>query len=223
MKNINIKNNVNKILSELPPGVELLAAAKKRSAGEIEEAVKAGVKIIGHNYVKEARQTKEKVKSEARWHLIGHLQRNKVKKALGLFDMIEALDSYRLAREIDKRCSDKGISMPCLVEINSAGEKNKYGILPRETEEFVMEASNSFRNIKIQGLMTMGPFTDKAAEIRPYFGITREIFEDLKKKENKNFKMTYLSMGMSASYRVAIQEGANIVRIGTDIFGPRNK
>ena len=216
-----IRDNVRRILDSLPDGVDLIGAAKTRTSGEIQEAIEGGLKIVGHNYVQEALSTKPSVCSKAAWHFIGHLQRNKVKYALKLFDMIQALDSIRLAKEIDKCCEKNGTVMDCLVEINSGREKNKYGVLPEETEDFVFKVSESFPRVKIKGLMTMGPFTGEEEDFRPYFKKTRELFESLRKKENSLFWMKHLSMGMSSSYEVAIREGANMVRIGTAIFGPR--
>jgi pyridoxal phosphate enzyme (YggS family) len=215
-----IKENVKKILAELPPGVELVAAAKTRTSQEIMEAIEAGVKIIGQNYVQEAQHTFQDVGRKARWHFIGHLQRNKVKKAVKIFDMIETVDSYELAAEIDKRSTAYQKITDVLIEINSGREPQKYGILPENTEDLVRKISG-LDSIKIRGLMTMGPFTGDPEDARPYFQVTRTVFEEIKSLTLLHVDMTYLSMGMTNSYKVAIEEGANIVRIGTKIFGPR--
>ncbi len=197
------------------------AACKTRTAEEIQKAVDAGIKVLGENYYQEAKQAVKKVSgSNIRWHFIGHLQRNKVKKAVKVFDMIESLDSYRLAKEINKRCRKIDKVMDCLVEVNSGREKNKYGIFPEEVESFV-EQVKKFKYIKIKGLMTMGAFEGTKEDFRPYFEITREKFNLLKKSDIPGCDMKYLSMGMSASYKIAIEEGANLVRIGTKIFGSR--
>ncbi len=218
---MDIEEKVKKILKELPSGVELVAATKTRSVEEIEQAIKAGVKIIGENYVQEAEEKFRVIGKKVKWHMIGHLQRNKVKKALEIFDMIETVDSIKLAREIDKIAKKKGIIFPVLIEINSGKEEQKSGILPEDIEDFVEEMSN-LENIRVKGLMTMGPFVKNPEDIKPYFELTRELFEKLKSKNYPNVEMKYLSMGMTDTWKIAIEEGANLIRIGTGIFGPRN-
>ncbi len=215
-----IKENVRRLLEELPDGVELVGAAKGRIAREIEEAVDAGLKIVGENYIQETMQVQQSVNKDVEWHFIGHLQRNKVGKAVGIFDMIESLDSLRLAKEIDKRCRQIGTVMPVLVEVNSGREEQKFGVLPEDVEELIKKAS-TLPNIKIMGLMTMGPRFGNPEDSRPYFQETRKIFERLKQLDLPNVEMRHLSMGMSNSYRIALEEGANMVRIGTKIFGER--
>ncbi len=215
-----IKDNVKEILAELPPGVELVAAAKTRTSVEILEAIEAGIKIIGQNFVQEAQQVFQEVGRKARWHFIGHLQRNKAKKAVEIFDMIETVDSFELAAELDKRSKSSGKTTDILIEINSGREPQKYGILPEETENLIKRIAG-FENIKIRGLMTMGPFLGDPEDARSYFQVTRKTFEDIKSLDIPKTEMTYLSMGMTNSYQVAIEEGANIIRIGTKIFGPR--
>ena len=215
-----IRENVKTLLEELPDGVELVGAAKGRAAREIKEAIDAGLKIVGGNYIQETTVVRESVNEDVEWHFIGHLQRNKVKKAVGIFDMIESLDSLRLAEEIDNRCGEIGKVMPVLVEVNSGREEQKFGVLPEDVEELVGKAS-TLQNIKIMGLMTMGPRFGNPEDSRPYFQETRKIFERLKQLDLSNVEMRYLSMGMTNSYRIALEEGANMVRIGTKIFGER--
>jgi pyridoxal phosphate enzyme (YggS family) len=197
-----IKQNVSQILAELPEGVQLVAAAKTRTPEEIQEAVEAGAGIIGENYVQEAERAFEVIGGRAQWHFIGHLQTNKVKKAVPIFDMIETVDSAELAREIDKRCAQAGKTMPVLIEVNSGREAQKAGVLPEDTEVLVREIADP-------------------EDSRPYFVETKKIFEKLKRLELPNIEMKYLSMGMTNSYKVALEEGANMVRIGTKIFGER--
>ena len=216
-----IEQNVSQILSELPAGVELVAAAKTRQPAEILEAAEAGVKIIGENYVQEAEKAYATAGNRVKWHFIGHLQKNKVKKAVRIFDMIETVDSSELAREIDKRCTQIGKVMPILIEINSGREEQKAGILPKEAEQLIREIS-AYQNIKVMGLMTMGPFAGDPEDSRPYFVETRKIFERIGQLQLPNVDMRYLSMGMTNSYKIAIEEGANIVRIGSKIFGERD-
>ncbi len=216
-----IKQNVQRILSELPHGVELVAAAKTRRPEEILEAVESGIKIIGENYVQEAERAFEVIGNKAKWHFIGHLQKNKAKKTAKIFDMIETVDSVEIARELDKRCAQIGKIMPVLIEINSGRETQKSGVLPENGEQLVREIS-TLQNIKVMGLMTMGPRFGNPDDSRPYFVETRKIFEKIKELDLPDIEMKYLSMGMTNSYRVALEEGANIVRIGTSIFGERN-
>jgi pyridoxal phosphate enzyme (YggS family) len=214
---VGIRENVQKLLAELPAGVELVVAAKSRTAKEVLEAVAAGVKIIGENYVQEAEQDYSVVENKAKWHLIGSLQKNKVKKAVVLFDMIQTVDSVEIAREIDKRCAKMGKVMPVLVEINSGREKQKSGVLPDDAEDLI-KAISVLANIRVMGLMTMGPRFGDPEESRPYFVTTRKIFERVKALGLPNVEMRYLSMGMTNSYAVALEEGANMVRIGTKVF-----
>ncbi len=215
-----IKENVRRILDELPPGVQLVAAAKTREPREIAEAIEAGVKIIGENYVQEAERAKNVSGDKASWHFIGHLQRNKAKKAIEIFDMIETVDSRELAEEIDKRCAQIGKIMPVLIEVNSGRESQKAGVFPEHVEHLIREIS-SFQNIMVMGLMTMGPRAGNPQDFRSYFVETRKIFAKIKALNLPRVEMKYLSMGMTASYKVALEEGANIVRIGSKIFGER--
>jgi pyridoxal phosphate enzyme (YggS family) len=216
-----IRQNVARILSELPEGVQLVAAAKTRRPAEILEAIEAGIEIVGENYVQEAERAYEAVGNRAKWHFIGHLQRNKVKKAVGLFDMIETVDSAAVAGEIDKRCAQIGKVMPVLIEINSGREEQKSGVFPEDAERLIREIS-ALRNIKVMGLMTMGPSLGNPEDSRPYFVETKKIFGQIKGLDLPGVEMRYLSMGMTNSYRVAVDEGANIVRIGSKIFGERD-
>ena len=215
-----IRENIDQILSELPENVQLVAAAKTRQPEEILEAVEVGVKIVGENYVQEAERAYTAVGNRVKWHLIGHLQKNKVKKAVEIFDMIETVDSADLAREIDKRCARIGKTMPVLVEINSGREEQKSGVLPENARQLVIEIS-ALPNIKVMGLMTMGPRFGNPEDSRPYFIETKKIFEELKQLNLPGIEMKYLSMGMTNSYRIAIEEGANMVRLGSKIFGER--
>ncbi len=215
-----IRQSVIRILSELPPGVQLVAAAKTRKPEESLEAIEAGVKIIGQNYVQEAERAYELIGNKAKWHFIGHLQKNKVKKAVKIFDMIETVDSTELAREIDKRCAPIGKIMPVLIEINSGREKQKSGVFPEDTEQLARDIS-ALPNIRIMGLMTMGPLAGDPEDSRPYFIETKKLFEKIRKLNLTNIEMKHLSMGMTNSYQVALEEGSNMVRIGTKIFGER--
>jgi pyridoxal phosphate enzyme (YggS family) len=217
---VSIRQNIRQILSELPPGVQLVAAAKTRSPEEILEAVDAGITIVGENYLQEAEKAYKTVGKKVEWHFIGHLQKNKVKKAVELFDMIETVDSPELATEIDKRCALAGKTMPVLIEINSGRESRKAGVYPEDAGQLI-RAISTLGNIRVMGLMTMGPPTTRPEESRPYFSETKKVFERIKVLKLPNADIKYLSMGMTDSYLVAIEEGANIVRIGSKIFGER--
>jgi pyridoxal phosphate enzyme (YggS family) len=226
MENRSITANVKHILETLPSGVILVAAAKARTAKEVEEALRAGVAYVGHNYVQEAEQMiplispNKQLEDKIRWHMIGHLQKNKAKKAVRLFDMIETLDSWPLAELINRRCAAIGKIMPVLVEVNIGREASKTGLLPEEVDDLVRRVSD-LQHIRVQGLMTMGPRFGDPQDARPYFRATKEAFDRLAKANLPNVEMRTLSMGMSNSYQVALEEGANMVRLGTVLFGER--
>ena len=158
--------NVARVLEELPAGVELVAAAKGQPADKVLEAVAAGVRIIGENYVQDAVAHFAAAGSRVRWHFIGHLQRNKAKKAVEIFDMIETVDSPELGAELDKRCAALGKVLPVLIEINSGREPQKAGVLPERAEGLARELG-TFGNLRVEGLMTMGPFEGDPEDARP--------------------------------------------------------
>lgn len=216
-----IKENVKRILEELPEGVELVGAAKTRTPEEVLEAIDGGLTIVGHNYVQEAERSFQAINSRAKWHMIGHLQSNKAKKAVKVFDMIETVDSIKLAKVIDKACQDIDKIMPVLIEINSGEEPQKAGVMPLDALPLVTSIS-TLKNVRVTGLMTMGPFSGDPEDARPCFQKTKRLFEDIKRTNVPGVEMKYLSMGMSNSFGVALEEGANLVRIGTKIFGERS-
>ncbi|MFH1039240.1 MAG: YggS family pyridoxal phosphate-dependent enzyme [PVC group bacterium] len=215
-----IADNIKRLRDEIPAGVTIIAAAKTRTPEEISEATAAGITVIGENYVQEFLQVRERVAGDPRWHFIGHLQTNKVKKIVGIIDLIQTVDSLHLAQEIDKRSAGLGKVMPILIEINSGREPQKAGVSPPDAGALIRELA-PLPNLSIQGLMTMGPLAGDPEDARPYFVVTRDLFEKLGKSPPPGVEMRFLSMGMTNSYRVAIEEGSNMVRIGTGIFGPR--
>ena len=215
-----ISNNVKKLLKETPSDITIVAAVKGRAVEEVQEAIESGIKYIGENYLQEAEKKYPLIGKVVRWHFIGHIQKRKSKKIVELFDMVETLDSIEVAEEINREASKIDKIMPVLIEVNSGGEPQKSGLMTENVESFIEQISH-FKNIKVQGIMTMGPFFEDAEKLRPYFIETRKLFEDIKKKNIQNVGMEFLSMGMSSSYKVAIEEGANIIRIGTLIFGSR--
>jgi len=215
-----IVDNVKRLRREIPDYVTIVAASKTRTASEILGLLDSGLRDVGENYVQEAQEKFEVIGSKARWHCIGHLQRNKVKKAVEIFDLIQTVDSLKLAEEIDKRCAFINRRMPIMIEVNSGREEKKAGVFPENVSELI-ESISSLENISVVGLMTMGPLTDDQEEIRPYLRLTRELFEEISMQKIERVQMRYLSMGMSGSYKVAIEEGSNMVRLGTIIFGER--
>jgi PLP dependent protein len=216
-----IADNVKRILAEIPKEVILVAAAKGHTADEAAQAICAGVTAIGENYVQEAQSKFEAVSGKAQYHLVGHLQKNKAKIAARLFDVIETLDSLELAAMLDKECAKLCKSLEVLIEVNCAGESQKHGVLPEDVEDFAARVCETTGNLKVAGLMTMGPVLDDPEKLRPFFRLTRELFETIAKEQTGRSSWKYLSMGMSDSYKVGIEEGANIIRVGTAIFGPR--
>lgn len=230
MKKESLEQRVRTVKESLPPHVLLVAAAKTRTSDEVKTAMACGITAIGYNYVQEAEAMLQALKEwetreashQVQWHLIGHLQRNKAKKAVELFDMIETIDSLRIAEAVNSRCAAIGKIMPALIEVNGGRESNKTGVPPDEVISLVRQVAE-LPYIKIQGLMTMGPRFGNPEEARPYFRLTKKLFDQLAAENVTYAEMRYLSMGMSNSYKQAIEEGANIVRIGTKLFGIRNE
>ncbi len=217
---MSITENIKSLLREIPPGVKMAAAAKTRTPAEVEEAIAAGLNIIGENYVQEGEEARGGVVLPAEWHFIGHLQKNKVKKAVAIFDVIETVDSLEMAREIDKRCEQAGKTMPVFIEINSGRETQKSGVMPEGAEALVRSISE-LTHIEIKGLMTMGPVSCGQDELRACFRETKQLLDYLGGLKIQGVAMKELSMGMTGSYRAAIEEGATLIRIGSLIFGER--
>ena len=217
-----IEDRVRQTLASLPTDVRLVAAAKTRIPDEIRAAIAGGVKIVGQNYVQEAKRAIEILgRDAAEWHMIGHLQRNKARDAVRLFDVIQTVDSLRLAERIDAEARKVGRIMPVLIEINSAQEAGKTGILPEDADDLVAQVVE-LPSIHVEGLMTMGPLTADLEELRPFFRLTKGLFDRIAGLEIESARMATLSMGMSDSYEVAIEEGSNMIRVGTALFGPRS-
>ncbi len=196
--------------------VTLVAVSKTVPVEKIRTAIEEGVNIIGENRVQEAIPKHAQIGADVTWHMVGHLQRNKVKQAIQIFQMVQSIDKVETVAEIEKRAIQP---LDVLIEINSSGETTKSGIHPKDLFSLVDDLMN-FKKIRIRGLMTIGPFTFNEEEIRNAFILTRKSYEELKDKY-KNLDITILSMGMTADYRIAIEEGSNMVRLGTAIFGER--
>ena len=228
---MSISTNYAKLREETPEDVTIVLAAKTKTLEEVEEAIDAGATDIGENYVQEAGSIYSLLRKKARkirWHMIGPLQTNKINKALRTFDVIQTVDSLEKAVAIDKRVERaRKQVIPVYIEINIGNEDSKAGIKPAEHEPFeeyiekLIRDVSELEHIRQEGLMTMGPRFGDPEEVRPYFKRTRRIFERIKGLDLPNVDMKYLSMGMTNSYGVAIEEGSNMVRIGTAIFGKR--
>ncbi len=218
MSNMGLK--CEEIRNSIPQGVTLVAATKGRTAEEIQRAIDAGIDVIGENYVQEAMRKYSAISGKARWHMIGHLQRNKVRDALKVFECIQSVDSLRLANEIDRQCGRSGKIMSVLVEINIAGEESKYGVKPEELTHITQQMA-ALPNLRVNGLMTMEPYSHDPEASRPHFRRMKQLFDAVKSQDIPGVAMEILSMGMSNSYQVAIEEGSNMVRLGTKLFGPR--
>ena len=216
-----ISERARQVLAEIPPGVAVVAAAKTRTPEEIRAVLSAGITVIGENYVQEAAAAQAAVgRAAADWHLIGHLQRNKAKDAVRLFDLIHTVDSERLGEALDAASRAVGRVTPVLIEVNSAREPQKSGALPEDVPDLV-RALDRLSSLRVAGLMTMGSLVADAEALRRAFRETRRLFDELKRDALARAKMEILSMGMSDSYRIAIEEKATMVRIGTALFGPR--
>ena len=201
--------------------VKLLGAAKLQNAEAIRAAIAAGLALVGENYVQEAQEKKKAVIEHAEWHMIGHLQRNKAKTAVEIFDVIESLDSIALARELDKEGRRRGKIVRAFVEVNLGGEESKTGVA-KSAVEALLEQMATLANLCIEGLMTVPPFRENPEESRRYFRELAELKEKFATLGMANVDLKELSMGMTHDYAGAVEEGATIVRIGTALFGPRN-
>ena len=224
-----IRDNAARVLERIARAVErsgreaqairLIAVGKTQPAGVIGEALEAGLAVFGENYVQEA-EGKIRAFPQAEWHLIGKLQRNKVKKAVSLFSFIQTVDSLGLLEEISRRAAEAGKVLPVLVEVNVAGEGSKAGVAPEEITG-ILEAAPGLPGISLRGLMAIPPWTEDPEESRPYFIRLREMLVECVSRGGAEPVMTELSMGMSNDFEAAIEEGATMVRVGTAIFGSR--
>ena len=201
--------------------VKFLGAAKSQPMELVQAAIGAGLGLIGENYVQEARDKKKVLSQPVEWHMIGHLQRNKAKAAVELFDVIESLDSVALARELDKEGAKSGKIVRAFIEVNLGGEQSKSGIAKNQVKSLLEEAGK-LPHIIIEGLMTIPPFREDPEAVRPYFRELCELRATLCDFRQPNVDLKELSMGMTHDFEVAIEEGATIVRIGTALFGPRS-
>ena len=203
-----------------PKDVRLVAVSKTKPISLIEEAIKAGQDTFGENKVQEMCDKMEVLPDNIKWHMIGHLQRNKVKYIAGKVELIHSVDSIRLAKQISDEAQKQSIEIPVLLEVNGAREESKFGFFTEETEDACREISK-MPGIRVKGLMTSAPFVENAEDNRKYFKKLYELAVDIQSKNIDNISMRELSMGMTGDYVVAVEEGATIVRVGTGIFGSR--
>lgn len=201
--------------------VTLIAVSKTKPVSMLEEVYAEGIRCFGENKVQELTEKHDKLPSDVKWHMIGHLQRNKVKYIVDKVDLIHSVDSVRLAETIEQEAVKKDVIVPVLVEVNVAEEDSKFGLKVNEVLSIIEEISK-FPHIRIKGLMTIAPYVENPEENRPVFARLRKLSVDIAEKNIDNVSVEILSMGMTNDYEVAIEEGATMVRVGTGIFGERN-
>lgn len=201
--------------------IKLVAVTKTIDVDTMSYLFKKGFNSFGENRVQELNEKYNQFEEFIKWHLIGHLQRNKVKDIISKVELIHSIDSYRLMKEINKQALKLNKKMPILIQVNVAEEKSKYGIKINQVEDFIKEAT-LYKNIIVKGLMTIAPYQENLNLVRPIFKELKNKYDKIKKIESLNIEFEYLSMGMTNDYMVAIEEGSNMVRIGSGIFGDRN-
>ena len=218
-----VRENIQKACEKAgrsPQEVTLIAVSKTKPLFMLEEAYEAGARDFGENKVQEILEKHPKMPEDARFHMIGHLQRNKVKQVLPHAVLIHSVDSYRLAEQISQEAGKLGITAKILLEVNVAKEESKFGMMPEEVPEMVEQIS-LLPHLQIEGLMTIAPFVDDPEKNRPVFQKLYQLSVDIKKKNIDNVNMSVLSMGMTGDYQVAVEEGSTMIRVGTGIFGAR--
>jgi pyridoxal phosphate enzyme (YggS family) len=203
-----------------PLKVRLVVVSKTVVAERVRQAIEAGVKILGENYVQEAQKKIEVLGHNVAWHFIGHLQTNKAKAAVRLFDLIHSVDSVNLAQELNKQAQEQGKVLPVLLQVNLSGETTKFGTREKQISE-IIEKLSAMEGLLVKGLMTMPPYFEDPEASRPYYVELRKLSESLAQQKLSRILIEELSMGMSNDFEVAVEEGATLVRIGTAIFGPR--
>ena len=223
LKNVNDRiSNAAYACGRDPETIRLVAVSKTIPADMVREAINAGVTILGENYIQEAREKINELSAfPVSWHFIGHLQTNKAKYAVRLFDLIHTVDSLKLARELNKQAKKINKIQQIMIQINISMESSKSGVYEQDSLSLIRDIS-CLQNLSIRGLMTMPPFFNSPEKARPYFSALRKLRDKIKKEAIQNVSMQELSMGMTGDFEVAIEEGATLVRIGTAIFGKRN-
>ena len=226
---MSVRENIQEILGEIvqsarkagrkPEEVQLLAVSKTVEAERIQQAIDAGLTAFGENRVQEWKEKYEILPKNISWHIIGRLQKNKIKYIINKIELLHSLCTLEAAQEIERLSAREGVQINCLVQVNIGREESKAGVEQEELERF-LEQLQGFAHLKVQGLMAIAPFAENPEDIRRYFAAMRELYE--KMPNEGNLERKFLSMGMSGDYKIAIEEGANIVRVGSKIFGARD-
>jgi len=217
---MSIGENLEKVKASLPPKVTLVAVSKTKPVSDVLETYDAGQRVFGENKIQEMTQKWEVLPKDIQWHMIGHVQRNKVKYMAEFVSLVHAVDSFRLLKEIDKQAKKHNRIIDCLLQMHIAEEDTKFGLNESELNEIIAsEEFKKLKNIKVAGLMGMATFTNDLEQVRREFRLLKTIYNSLE-KDNEN--LSILSMGMSGDYQIAIEEGSTMVRIGSSIFGARN-
>lgn len=220
---MNIKNNINQIKQLLIPGCELIVVSKTQPVEKIKEAYEAGHRAFGENKVQELMQKVHLLPTDIQWHLIGHLQSNKVKFIAPFIHLIHSIDSIKLLQEVNRQAQKVNRIIPCLLQVHIATEETKFGFSPKEVKQFMTNPeTGKLSNISIQGLMGMATFTDQEEQISKEFRKLKSLFDEIKTCTLPNADIKTLSMGMSGDYLLAMEEGSTMVRVGSAIFGERN-
>lgn len=220
---MSIKENLNKIKSTLPEHVTLVAVSKTKPVSDLMEAYDAGQRIFGENKIQEMAEKHEVMPKDIEWHMIGHVQRNKVKYMAPFVSLIHGVDNYKLLKEINKQAQKNDRIIDCLFQIKIAEEDSKFGMSAKEASEIIQsEDFSELKNIRITGVMGMATFTDDQNQIEKEFKLLKSTFEALKKLDSENCKLKTISMGMSGDFKLAIECGSTMIRVGSSIFGSRN-
>ena len=225
-----IENNVKRVRERIARAAEntgrreddilLVAVSKMQPLEKIYQVHQAGLVCFGENKVQDLTVKVSESEFDLKWHMVGHLQSNKINKVIGNVEMIQSIDSIHLLEKLDKSCQEKDLCTNVLLQVNTSGEASKFGFNPEEVSA-VCEKTETLKMIQIQGLMTIGPLSDETSEIVKSFSRLRKLSEEIDKSRSEKLKMDYLSMGMTGDFEIAIEEGSNLVRIRTAIFGPR--
>jgi len=220
---MSIAKNLNDIISQLPEHVTLVAVSKTKPVSDLMEAYDAGQRIFGENKIQEMAEKHEQMPKDIEWHMIGHVQRNKVKYMAEFVNLIHGVDSFKLLNEINKQAKKHDRSVNCLLQIKIAKEDSKFGMSSNDAKELITsEEFSSLTNVCITGVMGMATFTDDSNQIETEFKRLKTTFEDLKPIQTKNCSIQTISMGMSGDFNLAIENGSTMVRVGSSIFGARN-
>ena len=221
--NMSISKNLKSILSELPKYITLVAVSKTKPVSAILEAYNAGQRVFGENKIQEMVDKHEALPKDIDWHMIGHVQRNKVKYMADFVSLIHGVDNFKLLKEINKQAEKRNRNIDCLLQIKIASEDSKFGMTANEASEILKSKEfTDLKNVTIKGVMGMATFTDDTEQIKKEFQYLKQTFEDIKQQKTENCQIEIISMGMSGDYELAIECGSNMIRVGSSIFGARN-